>query len=105
MKVFDSLTFFFFFFFFFFRYFLVNYESPASIQFDIKEYLQQDLDVITPNIILRKEETTYSPDFIPCIFGELPNPEHEKRVWRSKILRQLKLSRKNKDQPELQKQQ
>lgn len=78
------------------RYFLVNYESSAGIQSDIKEYLHRDIDVLAPNIILRKEEETYSPEFTPCIFGELPNPEHEKYLWRSKILRHLKISRKYK---------
>ncbi|CAE1260655.1 RP-S6 [Acanthosepion pharaonis] len=47
------------------RYFLVNYESSASIQSDIKEYLHRDIDVLAPNIILRKEEETYSPEFTP----------------------------------------
>ncbi|CAI9726657.1 ribosomal S6, mitochondrial-like [Octopus vulgaris] len=81
------------------RYFLINFDSPTDKIVDLSEYLQRDVDIVRPGIILKKEEHLRPCEYGPCVFGELPNPDHEKRVWRTRVLKRLKISRKRNDPP------
>ncbi|GAB1599737.1 28S ribosomal protein S6, mitochondrial-like [Argonauta hians] len=75
-------------------YFLINFDSPTNQIDDINDYLLRDVDIIKPGIVLSAKDDFRPCEYGPCVFGELTNPDHEKRIWRSRVLKRLDISRK-----------
>lgn len=71
----------------------MNFDSAPSLPAQLSDFLHRDIDIVRPTIVLKDD------GFIPpcklteqeCNFGELENPDHEKRIWRGRIVRNLKL--------------
>lgn len=76
-----------------YSYFLVQLDAPTNILPDVKDELQRDLDVIRHTCV-RSDYTFPRPCLTgPCTFGELPNPDHERRVWKMKVQKKLHLTK------------
>merc|ERR1719367_2259583 len=69
-------------------YILVKFDSPTSLLKHVEEELHRDTDVIRKNIF--DDEEFVKPCLTgPCLFGELPNPDHEKTMWYEKVHRRF----------------
>ncbi|KAK7106924.1 small ribosomal subunit protein bS6m-like [Littorina saxatilis] len=76
------------------NYFLVHFDSPTNILPEVKDELKRDVDVVRHNIFSTEDHFRRPCLRGPCQFGELPNPDHERRVWKFRTLKKLHLTKK-----------
>ncbi|KAL8570935.1 hypothetical protein ACOMHN_023607 [Nucella lapillus] len=78
-------------------YFLVQFDSPTSTLPEVKDELRRDVDIVRHNIFSAENEVVRPCLRGPCQFGELPNPDHERRVWKKRTLKKLNLTKRDKE--------
>ncbi|KAK7503312.1 hypothetical protein BaRGS_00005577 [Batillaria attramentaria] len=74
-------------------YFLVHFDSSVNILPDVKDELKRDVDIVRHSIFRADEEFVRPCLKGPCQFGELPNPDHERRVWKRRLMKKLHLDK------------
>lgn len=70
-------------------------DTPVEAIEDLTDNLQRDVDVIRPSILRKMEEFVAPCEKGPCQFGELINPDDDRRAWQKKILKSLNMKRKD----------
>ncbi|KAL3881391.1 hypothetical protein ACJMK2_027837 [Sinanodonta woodiana] len=71
------------------NYFIVNFDSSPSVVKSVGATLQIDEDIIKQTIILKEKDFKRPCLEGSCVFGELPNPDHEKYVHKESLQRKL----------------
>ncbi|XP_005108269.3 28S ribosomal protein S6, mitochondrial [Aplysia californica] len=79
------------------NYILIQFDGATSLPTQLHEELRRDTDVIRRNVYTDDEFVRPCLEG-PCEFGELQNPDHEKRVWWSRVTkRYTRWERKKKE--------
>ncbi|XP_071113026.1 small ribosomal subunit protein bS6m-like [Haliotis cracherodii] len=79
------------------NYVLINFDSSPESVTNIQDDLKRDVDIIRPSILRRDEDFVRPCLRGPCLFNELPNPDHERRVWKRRVLKKVHMTRKDKE--------
>ncbi|XP_076444656.1 small ribosomal subunit protein bS6m-like [Babylonia areolata] len=77
-------------------YFLVHFDSPTSVLPEVKDEFKRDVDIVRHNVSSTEDSFVRPCLTGPCQFGELPNPDHERRVWKRRTLKKLNLTNRDK---------
>ncbi|KAK6168852.1 hypothetical protein SNE40_020024 [Patella caerulea] len=78
------------------NYFLLDVDISTNVIPDLRAYLHRDIDIVRPGI-LQKDLKFVRPCLEgECNFGELPNPDHERRVWKRKTLKKVNYTKADK---------
>ena len=72
------------------------FDSPTNVLPEVKDELGRDMDIVRHNVFAADEYFERPCLKGPCQFGELPNPDHERRVWKKRTLKKLHLTKKDK---------
>ncbi|XP_041354202.1 28S ribosomal protein S6, mitochondrial-like [Gigantopelta aegis] len=80
------------------NYILIKFDGRTNSIMSIEDELKRDVDIIKPNIFREEEEFVRPCSKGPCVFGELPNPDHERRVWKRKALKKLRYTKGEQEQ-------
>ncbi|KAK6986180.1 28S ribosomal protein S6 mitochondrial [Biomphalaria glabrata] len=68
------------------NYILIKFDASTKIHEPLMDIFSRDTDVIRKNMF--SEEEFVRPCLSgPCEFGEIKNPDHEKRLWWAKVKR------------------
>ncbi|XP_063403841.1 small ribosomal subunit protein bS6m-like isoform X1 [Mytilus trossulus] len=71
------------------HYFLLNFDSPVESLKPIKQGFKEHRDVVRAGLE-RTDQVLQKPCLDgPCQFGEIPDPLHEKRIYRQKVTKRL----------------
>ncbi|KAK3577391.1 hypothetical protein CHS0354_032239 [Potamilus streckersoni] len=71
------------------NYFIINFDSSPSAVKSVGKTLNIDEDIIRQTIILKEKDFKRPCLDGSCVFGELPNPDHEKFVHKESLQRKL----------------
>lgn len=73
-----------------FSYFAIHFDSSVESMKKIAEDYRNTKQIIHFGVIRTQEEPRRPCLDGPCLFGELPNPEHEKTAYMKSVLGKLK---------------
>ncbi|ESO89110.1 hypothetical protein LOTGIDRAFT_229034 [Lottia gigantea] len=79
------------------NYFTVDFDLSPNQMSTLRKVLLQDSDVVRPGIVHKEEKFVRPCVKNPeneCDFGELKNPDFEKRAWKKQILRRVQYKMK-----------
>jgi hypothetical protein len=76
-----------------FSYFLLHFDSVTNSLPEIQDELKRDVDVVRHNIFAAEDNFIRPCQSGPCQWGELPNPDHERRVWKQRTMKKLYLDK------------
>lgn len=72
------------------NYFCIQFESSVEAMEEINKKCSRTKEVIRCNI-LREQEPMRRPCLDgPCLFGEIPNPDHDRAAYTRKVLTRYK---------------
>ncbi|CAL1542691.1 unnamed protein product [Lymnaea stagnalis] len=68
------------------NYILIKFDGSTQLPDQLKDIFKRDLDVIRRTVFAEEE---FVPPCLsgPCEFGEIKNPDHEKRLWWARVQR------------------
>ena len=75
----------------------MHFDSSSNALAEVADEFKRDVDIVRHTIFSTEDDFEKPCLKGPCQFGELPNPDHERRVWKRRTLKKLHLSKKDKE--------
>ncbi|XP_053397648.1 probable 28S ribosomal protein S6, mitochondrial [Mercenaria mercenaria] len=72
------------------NYFCIQFNSSSDAMCGIAQKYKHTKEIVRYGILKKEEEPRRPCLDGPCLFGELPNPDHDRAVYSRKVLRRFK---------------